>query len=142
MAEATSRPSVRLRETPDGRVVQVLPDGREIPYAIREPDHARLDAMTDEDIDRQIAEDPDVAEDMSAVPPEQLRRPGRLDVRAIRESLGMSQRDFAATFGVSLGTLRNWEQRRCRPDGAAQTLLTILKHDPEAAIAALRREVA
>ena len=33
-----------------------------------------------------------------------------LNVKAIRETTGMSQQKFCATFGISVGTLRNWEQ--------------------------------
>jgi putative transcriptional regulator len=51
-------------------------------------------------------------------------------VRAIRERLGMSQSRFAATFGLNLTTLRQWEQGRCRPDGAARVLLMVVERAP------------
>jgi uncharacterized DUF497 family protein len=48
----------RLRD--DGVVVQIMPDGREVPIESK-TDWARVDAMTDEDIARAVAEDPDAA---------------------------------------------------------------------------------
>ena len=54
-----------------------------------------------------------------------------LDVAAVRGKLGLSQGDFAAAFGVSLGTLRNWEQGRRRPDGPARVLLAVIDRAPK-----------
>ena len=51
-------------------------------------------------------------------------------VKEIWEWAGKSQKDFAAMIGVSLGTLRNWEQGRRYPEGAALTLLKIVAADP------------
>lgn len=53
------------------------------------------------------------------------------DVKAIRERLGLSQRQFAALMGVSVDTLQNWEQNRRKPRGAARTLLLIAARHPE-----------
>ena len=39
------------------------------------------------------------------------------DVAAIRAKAGLSQRDFAESIGVAVGTLQGWEQGRRRPDG-------------------------
>jgi putative transcriptional regulator len=62
----------------------------------------------------------------------------KLDVGAIRDKVGLSQDDFASAFGVSVGTLRNWEQGRNRPDGPARALLTVIDRDPAAVLKALR----
>lgn len=43
--------------------------------------------------------------------------PEDLDVAGIRNRTGLAQPAFAATIGVSLHTLRNWEQKRRRPEG-------------------------
>jgi len=43
----------------------------------------------------------------------------------------MSQPEFALKFGFNLGTLRQWEQGRRYPDGAARVLLTVISHSPE-----------
>jgi putative transcriptional regulator len=60
-----------------------------------------------------------------------------LDVGVIRNKVGLSQDDFASAFGVSVGTLRNWEQGRNRPDGPARALLTVIDRDPAAVLKAL-----
>jgi DNA-binding transcriptional regulator YiaG len=51
-----------------------------------------------------------------------------LDVRSIRESLSLSQQQFAALVHVSVKTLRNWEQGIRRPGGAAAALLTAIRN--------------
>ena len=58
-------------------------------------------------------------------------------VRAVRGKLGASQSEFALLIGVSVGTLRNWEQGRRTPDGPALALLRVAAKDPEAVAAAL-----
>ena len=56
------------------------------------------------------------------------------EVRALRERYGLSQHKFAALMGISLGTLRNWEQGRRRPEGSAQVLLRVVAKHPEAVL--------
>ena len=51
--------------------------------------------------------------------------------------LGFSQSEFATRIDVSLATIRNWEQRKRSPTGAAKALLKVLDKAPEAALAAL-----
>ncbi len=60
------------------------------------------------------------------------------DVKAIRSKLGKSQSEFALMIGVSVGTLRNWEQGRRTPDGPALALLRVASADPKAVARALR----
>ena len=59
---------------------------------------------------------------------------GSIDVKAIRlaapPEIGKSQRRFADAIGVPVMTLRNWEQHRRKPTGAALVLLLLLKSDP------------
>lgn len=62
----------------------------------------------------------------------------QVDVRAARRKLGMTQRDFASNFGVSLDTLRNWEQGRRRPEGPARVLLAVIARAPETVLKAVR----
>lgn len=59
------------------------------------------------------------------------------DIRGIRASLGQSQPEFAMMIGVSVATLRNWEQGRRIPDGPAQALLRVAAQNPEAVADAL-----
>ena len=61
------------------------------------------------------------------------------DIRAIRKKLGVSQREFALLIGVSVGTLRNWEQGRRRPEGPARALLRVAAKNPRAVAEALGR---
>ncbi len=53
------------------------------------------------------------------------------DVQFVRQTFHASQDAFAKFMGVSVGTLRNWEQGRRRPTGAARVLLTIALRQPE-----------
>jgi putative transcriptional regulator len=63
--------------------------------------------------------------------------PAEIDVKAIRRKLGMSQSQFAASFGFGIDAVRNWEQGRRRPEGPARVLLKVIEHDPEAVRRAL-----
>jgi len=63
--------------------------------------------------------------------------PESIDVKGLREKLGMSQAEFALRFGFSLGTLRQWEQGRRAPDGAARVLLTVISKNSKAVEQAL-----
>lgn len=89
-------------------------------------DTARDDATTETEIARQIALD-----DTNAM----------LDsarfARRVRKRLGLSQAEFSQRIDVSLETIRNWEQGKRSPTGAAKALLKILDKAPEAALAAL-----
>ncbi len=58
-------------------------------------------------------------------------------MKAVRKRLGLSQVAFAARFGVSIGTLRDWEQKRRRPEGPARVLLTVIDREPKAVERAL-----
>ena len=64
--------------------------------------------------------------------------PKQIDVKAVRKRLGLSQAAFAARFGFSVGTLRDWEQKRRRPEGPARVLLTVIDREPEAVERALK----
>ena len=63
-----------------------------------------------------------------------------VDVRAVRERLGLSQVEFAKKFGVSVATLRNWEQGRRFPRGPARVLLMIIDLEPDAVQRALDQQ--
>ncbi len=57
--------------------------------------------------------------------------PAVVDVKAIRQSLGLSQASFSARFGLSLHTLRNWEQGKRTPDPAARAYLKVIEKAPD-----------
>jgi DNA-binding transcriptional regulator YiaG len=52
------------------------------------------------------------------------------DIAALRHFVGLSQSQFAEAMGISVHTLRNWEQGRRRPDGPAIGLLRIAARHP------------
>lgn len=60
-----------------------------------------------------------------------------VDVKKARAALSLSQSEFAATFGVSLKTVQNWEQGERSPRGAARVLLNVIEHNPKAVQAAI-----
>jgi len=62
-----------------------------------------------------------------------------IDVRSLRQGLGLSQSRFAERFGFTPSTVRNWEQGRTQPDGPARILLAVIAHHPEAVEDALRK---
>ena len=54
------------------------------------------------------------------------------DARAIRSKFKLSQNQFASLLGISVGTLRNWEQGLRRPKGPARVLLHVVELHPDA----------
>lgn len=89
-------------------------------------DRARVDITTEQDIAAQLTID-----EMEAM------QDAAKFVRRVRKRLGLSQVEFSERIGVSLDTIRNWEQGKRCPAGAAKALLKILDKAPEAALAAL-----
>ena len=97
-------------------------------------DWERVRAMTDEEVTAAALSDPD-AQPMTA---EQLAGMRRLpDIKSLRPRLGMTQEQFARTYRLPLGTVRDWEQGRTRPDAPALALLAVIDREPEAARRAL-----
>jgi putative transcriptional regulator len=98
--------------------------------ALAATDWRKIDAMTDEDIAKQIAANPNAAPDMA---PE-------MDVRAIRRAAGMTQAQFAEAYEFSIRTLQEWERGAKKPSGPARTLLRAIKADPDGLRKALAAE--
>ena len=89
-------------------------------------DVKHLDATTEADIAKhKVADDAEAAQDAAKF------------ARRVRRRLGFSQAEFAERIDVSLDTIRNWEQGKRSPTGAAKALLKVLDRAPEAALAAL-----
>lgn len=90
-------------------------------------DTARIDATTEADIARHMAEDE----------AEAMQDAARY-ARRVRQRLGLSQLEFSRRIHVSIDTIRNWEQGKRSPTGAAKALLMVLDKAPELALTALR----
>lgn len=52
------------------------------------------------------------------------------DVAALRRFICLTQEQFAEALGISVHTLRNWEQDRVKPDGPGLALLRIAARHP------------
>lgn len=90
-------------------------------------DEARVDATTEKDIAlQQAADEAEAMQDAAGF------------ARRVRKRLGLSQAEFSARIDVSIDTIRNWEQGKRSPTGAAKALLKVLDKAPEAALAALQ----
>lgn len=64
-----------------------------------------------------------------------------VNTRRLRERLGLTQEEFGAMYGIPVGTLRDWEQRRKMPDATARAYLRVIERDPKA-VAALFKPAA
>ena len=73
------------------------------------------------------------------LPPEsyKIHIPESVDVKAIREQMGLSQFSFANRFGLSVYALRNWEQGKRKPDPAARAYLKVIEKAPDVVIKVL-----
>jgi putative transcriptional regulator len=91
-------------------------------------------ALTDEQVHAAALADPD-AQPIPLGTEEDLAKLGLhrvVNVKKLRERLGLTQEAFAATYRIPIGTLRDWEQRRKLPDAPARAYLTVIARNPEA----------
>jgi putative transcriptional regulator len=124
---------VRVNLRADGSVVQIMPDGSTQPIESR-TDWARLDAMTEEEIEANALSDPD----NPPISDEELKRFRRVpNPQHIRAGLNLTQEEFSEQFQIPLGTLRDWEQGKKWPDSAARALLRVIEKEPDAVRRAL-----
>ena len=108
--------TTRVRIDPDDP--STLPEGR--------IDPARVDAATEAEIAAQEREDEaEAMQDMARY------------ARRVRRRLGLSQTELARRIDVPHETIRNWEQGKRCPTGAARALLRILDKAPETALRVL-----
>ncbi|MFI4987517.1 MAG: helix-turn-helix domain-containing protein [Alphaproteobacteria bacterium] len=91
-------------------------------------DLKRLRALTDAEVEAAARSDA-AARPLTTAELKELRRPPEVDVRSVREKLGLSQSAFAAKFGFALRSLQDWEQGRRRPLGPARMLLVMIERD-------------
>jgi putative transcriptional regulator len=64
--------------------------------------------------------------------------PDEVNVKAIRNKLGMTQARFSTVFGFSLDAIKHWEGGRRTPEAPARTLLTVIARNPKAVLTALK----
>jgi len=76
-------------------------------------------------------------EDFASAIPARVRRRLMLgqvesgeDIAALRRFVRLTQAQFAQAMGISVHTLRNWEQGRRHPEGPAIALLRIAARHP------------
>ena len=74
--------------------------------------------------------------------PSRVFRYAPMKVKEIRNKLKLTQAEFAKMICISLATLRNWEQGRTYPEGAAVALLRVAESKPEAVLEALHPKAA
>ena len=89
-------------------------------------DKRRLDATTEKDIIlQQKVDDAEALLDAAKF------------ARRVRKRLGLTQLELSQRINVPLDTIRNWEQGKRYPTGAAKALLKVLDRAPESALLAL-----
>jgi putative transcriptional regulator len=104
------------------------------PLPETDTDWDALDALTDEQLTAAALADPD-AQPIPAGTDEELAKLGlhrQVNVKKLRERLGLTQEAFAATYRIPVGTLRDWEQCRKNPDAPARAYLMVIARNPEA----------
>ena len=95
--------------------------------AVGRIDTVRVDATSEADIGRQaMADDREAMQDTAQF------------ARQVRQRMGLSQAELARRIDVPLETIRNWEQGKRSPTGAAKALLRLLDKAPELALQTLR----
>jgi putative transcriptional regulator len=93
-----------------------------------------VNALTNDEIHAAALADPD-AQPIPLGTDEELAKIGlhrQVNVKKLRERLGLTQEAFAATFRIPVGTLRDWEQRRKNPDAPARAYLIVIARNPDA----------
>ncbi len=98
-------------------------------------DWVKVDGLTDEQVEAAASADLDCPPLTDA----ELAGMRLADVKSLRRKLALTQEEFADTFGLSLATLRDWEQGRARPGQAAKTLLRLIAVIPGEVKAALHQ---
>jgi putative transcriptional regulator len=104
------------------------------PLPETDTDWDALDALTDKQLTAAALADPD-AQPIPAGTDEELAKLGlhrQVNVKKLRERLGLTQEAFAATYRIPVGTLRDWEQCRKNPDAPARAYLMVIARNPEA----------
>jgi DNA-binding transcriptional regulator YiaG len=106
------------------RGVPTLKAKRAVEAAIRR-EKVVLDVPAVENLKRLAAELEDSGFSVSAMTRHSI------DLKRLRERLGLTQEQFALRYGLELDAVRNWEYGRREPDTAARSYLTVIEREPE-----------
>ena len=98
-------------------------------------DWSRFDAMTDAQRHAAALDDPN-AQPLTPADHAAMKPVPR--VKTLRRALGLTQEEFATRYHIPLGTLRDWEQGRTKPNQPARAYLTVIAHDPAGVCRALQ----
>jgi putative transcriptional regulator len=115
---------MRVRLKADGRIVEILPDGREQALS------TRLEAILAQAAPR----DPAIGSPTATAA---SRAQDAAYARGVRARTRLTQAEFAARIGVPVETVRNWEQGKRSPRGPARALLKMIDQAPQVAFAVL-----
>jgi putative transcriptional regulator len=110
------------------------------PYRETDTDWAAVDALTNEQVHAAALADPD-AQPIPLGSDDELAKLGLhrlVNVKRLRERLALTQEEFAATYRIPVGTLRDWEQCRKNPDAPARAYLMVIDKNPQAVAEWLR----
>jgi putative transcriptional regulator len=135
----------RLRLKADGRIVEILADGRERALPADEaaarpaspaPPAAGPAAAAIAPAVRPLARGGRAA--MKAAPARTIAaEPDAVYARRVRAATKLTQAEFALRLGVPIETVRNWEQGKRSPRGPARALLKVIDSAPDLAFAAI-----
>jgi len=118
---------MRVRLKADGRIVEILPDGREQALS------TRLEAI----LAQAAPVHPATGSQAATGTPDSS---DAAYARGVRARTKLTQAEFAARIGVPVETVRNWEQGKRSPRGPARALLKVIDKAPDVAFAVLRRD--
>lgn len=89
--------------------------------------HEALAHKHGEDVDARVTHAKVTVRSVDVVPPPEYRH---VDIRKVRERLGLSQAVFASLIGASASTVRAWERGARRPSDMARRLIELAEREP------------
>ncbi len=101
-------------------------------------DWDKVRSKSDREVTKAARTDPD-ARPLTAAQIKRLIPPP--DVKALRQKLGMTQGAFSNAFKIGISTVRDWEQKRFRPEMPARVYLAVIDQSPDAVRKALQAKM-
>ena len=93
-------------------------------------------------IRRGLAEAVDFAKGTADSKAFRVHVPEKVNVKAIRTGLGLTQEGFAGRYGFSVNAVRHWEQGKRQPESGTRAYLLVIENNPEAVEVAMQRAFA